>query len=78
MASIIEIKDKLLQILFENGIELNNNEIEVDSLAFVSIIIAIEEAFVISIPDEAFFENIKDINVLAELLFNQINLRGEK
>ena len=78
MSSIIEIKDKLLQILFENGIELNNNEIEVDSLAFVSIIIAIEEAFVISIPDEAFFENIKDINVLAELLFNQINLRGEK
>ena len=79
MLNINEIKEKLTEVLFENGVELNGSgKIDVDSLTFVSVVIAIEEAFGVTIPDEAFFDNIQDINILSKVLLDQIEPRENK
>lgn len=50
-----DIKDIMIKILDENGIYLCediSSELEVDSLTYMSIIVGIEEAFNIVIPEK--------------------------
>ena len=50
----MNIKDFVLNLITELGIEVDENEIirDVDSITFVSLIVRIEETFNITFPDE--------------------------
>lgn len=50
----MNIKDLVLNLIAELGIEVDENEIirDVDSITFVSLIVRIEETFNITFPDE--------------------------
>ena len=51
----MEIRDRLIDILKENGIDIFENqfdeELQIDSIQFVSAIVSIEEEFEINIDD---------------------------
>lgn len=69
--------DRIIKILMNNGIifkledELTS---EIDSLAFVSLIVDIENEFNISIPDESFLDDsFRSVNGLAEVVLKLTN-----
>lgn len=70
-----EIKDKLIQIFNESGVELNlenlNENLELDSLHYISIICEIENIFDIEVPDDVLGEKpLLSFNDFFELVFN--------
>ena len=56
MITNIEIKEKLQEVFADNGLEIFDGEddfqLEMDSLRFIAIVVAIENAFSIEVPDE--------------------------
>ena len=50
----MEIKDKIQEIMDENGVEYEDGKIitELESIQFVSVMIALEDSFNITFPDE--------------------------
>lgn len=70
-----EIKDKLIQIFNESGVELNlenlNENLELDSLHYISIICEIENIFDIEVPDDVLGgKPLLSFNDFFELVFN--------
>lgn len=49
-----KIRESIIEIFDENGINIYEDEesIELDSLMYISIIVAIEEKFQVEVPDE--------------------------
>ena len=47
-----DIKEKLMGCLDKNGIDLNNNSSEIDSISFITAVVDIEQEFGIELPDE--------------------------
>lgn len=75
-----EIKDNLIEIFEENGYNCINNSVlydEIESLAFISIIIKIESYFNITIPDNYLDINIiLSLDLISEVIFEQLNIGG--
>ena len=51
-----EIKEKLKTVFLENGLDIPENEedtiLELDSLQFIALVVGVENAFDIQIPDD--------------------------
>jgi len=63
-----EIREKLLKCLDNNGIDLNEDSKQIDSISFITAIVDIEQEFDVEFPDEyllietmSSFEKIYDI-----------------
>lgn len=72
------IKDRLIQCLDKNGIDLDQDSPMIDSISFITAIVDIEQEFGIEFPDEyltteamSSYEKIYDIVKI--LLINQGN-----
>lgn len=50
----MDIKEKILEIMDENGVEYEDGKLvtDLESLQFVSIMIALEDCFEITFPDD--------------------------
>lgn len=70
MYTIEEIREKLVEILENGGIDLYADEytepLEIDSLQFITLIVQIEEMFDILVDEEMLTVENLSINILAE------------
>lgn len=71
-----EIKEKVIEIVEENGIEIDNSGSfdNIDSLKFISTLVSIEQVFNIEIPDEYLLgENSINIESLTAIVDNELS-----
>ena len=71
----MNIKDMIVKILEENGVEISDGEVlsNIDSLSLISTIVSIEQEFDIEFPDEFLvtgkFDTVEDfVRVVAYLI----------
>jgi len=70
------IKEKLTSIMSQNGLCLLNEEelLEIDSVKFITIILDIEEAFQIEIPDDKLIiDELKSLDDFCNLIYSLLN-----
>lgn len=70
------IKEKLTSIMSQNGLCLLNEEelLEIDSVQFITIILDIEEAFQIEIPDDKLIiDELKSLDDFCNLIYSLLN-----
>lgn len=73
---INEIKAKVIEIVEENGIEIDSSGSfeNIDSLKFISTLVSIEQAFNIEIPDDyLLLENTINIESLTAIIDNELS-----
>ena len=71
-----EIKAKVIEIVEENGIEIDDSGSfdNIDSLKFISTLVSIQQAFNIEIPDEYLLgENSINIESLTAIVDNELS-----
>lgn len=71
-----EIKTKVIEIVEENGIEIDSSGSfeNIDSLKFISTLVSIEQAFNIEIPDEfLLLENTINIESLTAIIDSELS-----
>lgn len=72
-----EIKDKMINILRQNGIIVfeENEVIEMNSLMYISLIVNIEEEFEIEVPDD--YLNLNQLNCLSDFVILISSIKNE-
>lgn len=75
----MQIKEKVRNIVENNGIQVDENEefLEMDSIAFVQVIIDLELEFAITIPDEFLrddiYPNLESLEAVVQEVLSQKN-----
>ena len=77
--NLIEMKEKLYNILSNNGVEYtenDNEEIMLDSIDFVSIIVEIENEFDIVISEEFIqIDKLRTVNQFIVMIASELGMR---
>ena len=71
----MEVKDILLEIITDLGIEVDENEKirDINSITFVSLIVRIEETFDIIFPDEyLLLDRVSEVHSLVTIIEQQL------
>lgn len=76
--NIISKDDIVISVFQENGIYMYNDkddDLDIDSITFISLIVFIEKRFNIIIPDEMLIESPKTYNQFSEFISRAIGER---
>ena len=69
-----EFEERMSVLFEEAGMEVVDNEIEAESIAYMQLITSIEEEFDIELPDQFLVkESLKNIELFKDMIFELIN-----